>query len=92
MKTDSKEESTNIGNIQFKPIEEEIIAEKKGKNSNNQTKIGILREIESDKEVIQEQDQTMEKKEQSLNILPAESAQWSNVTIRKKEKKKSYKF
>ena len=44
------------------------------------------------KDNIQEKAHQSMTSEHEFNIPPVDSAQWSNITIRKKAKKKSYKF
>ena len=52
----------------------------------------IEENINQEQSPIEKGEVLMEKENQSHCILLAKSTQWSNVTIRKKSKKKTYKF
>lgn len=54
--------------------------------------MGLEEEVNQEQNQIEKGEESLEKNYQISNIPPAESIQWSNVTIRKKSKKKSYKF
>ena len=89
--TESKgKSSTSANQVQVKNLEAELIhigsIELKLKNQRPKSR------EEQDLEILQEKTNPNNDIGHEVTIPPADSVQWSNITIRKKGKKKSYKF